>query len=393
MRGSMIVLTVVSAASLCGCRSDNTYRPPPPARVTVAPAAVRALPNVVETTGLIAGNEAIDIRPRIQGYLQRIRFTAGQWVEQGDVLFEIDSREYRARLAQAEAQVRAKQAELDYATTEAARQRELYEASAATQRDFERARDRKAEVKAGLDEARASVDQLKLDVEFCTIKAPFAGRMSRQTVDVGSFVSPSSESLATLVDDRHLRVNFTLTQAEVATLRHAIESMRRPGDTRPTREIAFSLPVKLALAGETGFPHSGLLDSIENQFDNSTGTVLVYARFDNAGGRLAPGLTGRVRLEVGATDGVVVPTVALGLDQVGRYVYVVGNDGRVARRNVEVGLESGKLRRIESGLAAGDVVVIDGLLRVRVGSRVAPERTTLEAAGFFEAPAPSSGSR
>lgn len=382
MRIAPTLLFVVSLAALVGCRKDNRYQAPPPAHVKVAPAVDRMLANGVETTAVIEGSQSIDVKPRIEGYLQRIAFQPGQWVEEGTVLFEIDSREYRARLAQANATALAQQAALSNATTELARQEQLFEGQATTQRDLDRARDSKSEAQASVAAARAQAQAYALDVEFCTIKAPFSGRISRQTVDVGSYVTPS-QTLATLVNDRLVRVNFTLTEAEVGTVRRAIQAVRSAGDQRTGREIAMSLPIRLALADDRDFPYVGRLDSIENQFSTGTGTVTVYALFENTSNRLSPGLTARVQVGLPASRSIVVPQVALGIDQLGRFVYVVGRGNRVERKDVVVGGNLGRLARIDEGLTANDRVIIEGLLRVRIGSQVVAQETTLAAEGLL----------
>jgi len=306
----------------------------------------------------------------VAGYLDAIHFTPGAEVERGALLFTIDARPFEARLAEAEAQKANTVADLDLARSELVRQEQMLGDRATSRREFDAAAATVARLSAVARANDATIASARLELAYTRVTAPVAGRVGKEEVTVGNLVqgdAPDSPVLTTLVSVDPVWVSFEADES--AYLRYI----------RATR--GSELAVDVGLADEEGFPHRATLAYVDNQVDPATGTLRLRARLDNAERQFTPGLFARVRLAAAtaARRAVMVADRAIGTDQSKRYVLVVGPDNVAAYREVRIGRQYDGLRIIESGLAAGEEIVVNGLQRVRPGTPVTPEKVDMAA--------------
>lgn len=373
------VLVGAAVGVVGGCGDDGggaAWSPPPPPEVTVAEAAGRVVREWDEYTGRLQAADTVEIRARVSGYLESVHFVDGELVEAGDLLFVVDPRPYQAVLDAAGAEEKRAGAALELAQNDLERAERLLADRAISAEDYDTRSKEVQQAQAVLEAARALVASAALDLEFTRVLAPISGRVSRRYVDEGNLISGGSEGSTLLTRVVSLDpIHCYFTASEQDYLRYA--RLAREGDRPSSREVAN--PVEVALADEAGFPHRGRMDFVDNQLDASTGTIRGRAVLPNPDGLLTPGLFVKIRLlGSGEYDAVLVPDQAIGTDQSRRFVYVIQEDGTAAYRNVTLGPIIDGLRVIRSGLAAGEVIVIEGLQRVRAGEQATPDRVALD---------------
>lgn len=374
--GRCRVLGCVLAAALLagGCAGEVPQELPPPPEVTVARPVEREIGVDLQATGTVTGVETVEVRARVQGFVEQIHFRAGSVVAEGDLLFTIDPRPFRARLAQAEAELAGREATLQLARSNLAKAKALAKSQvmAAQELDTRTAEFDKAAADVAL--ARANVDAAQLDLAWTEVRAPIGGRIGRNLVDKGALVGAADPTLlATIVNDTRVYVYFDVSEKQMLDFLRARPGTPDGGDARPAQ------PVLLARADETEFARRGTIDSADNQLDADTGTLRIRAVFDNPDRAVVPGTFVRLKIPTGREQAVLVPDLAVGTDQGGRYVLVVGDGDVVERRAVEVGALVDRMRRITSGLDREQWVVVNGLQRARPGAPVVPQRSTAEA--------------
>ena len=348
-----------------------------PPEVEYARPLVRSITDWDEYTGRLAAVESVEVRARVSGYLKSVHFTDGAIVEQGDLLFVIDPRPYQAVLDETEAQVTRAKVQLQLATNDLERAKRLFRARAVSEEELDARTQQKREAEASLQAAQAAVAAARLDIEFTSVSAPISGRIGRKLVTEGNLVSggtANSTLLTTIVSLDPIHVYFTAD--EKAYL--AYQRLARTGARPSSRDVAN--PVRMQVAGDEGFPREGKMDFVDNRVDEATGTMQGRAIFPNPDGLLTPGLFARVQLlGEGPYDAIMIPDGAVGADQSTRFVYVVGPEDKLERRNVELGRTIGRLRIIKSGVTRDDRVVISGLQRIRPGVDVKPVEGEIEA--------------
>jgi multidrug efflux system membrane fusion protein len=357
--GVMLALSLAVIAGCSGNASENTQPPPP--EVSVAPVMIKQISQWDDFSGRVEAVESVDLRPRVSGYIERVNYTEGQEVKKGEVLFTIDSRSYRAELARAQADLARARSQAELGRSEAARAKRLSELQAISTESYEQRRSAAAEAQAGVQAAQAAVDAARLNVEFTQVRAPISGRAGRALVTAGNLVSAgdSASVLTTLVSLDTMHVHF---DTDERTFLHYAE-LARKGE-RPSENGA-GVPVHVGLVGEDGFPHEGVVDFLDNQVDRATGTIRARALLDNADRSLTPGLFARVRvLGSGQFKATLIDDKAVLTDQDRKYVYVVDDKGQAQRRDVQLGRSAGGLRIVESGLVAGDRVIVNGVQKV-----------------------------
>ncbi|MEO1596560.1 MAG: efflux RND transporter periplasmic adaptor subunit [Pseudomonadota bacterium] len=350
---------VVLSALVAACGGGGGPGQPPPANVSVSEVVVRNITEWDEFTGRIAAVDDVEIRPRVQGYLREVHFEDGQIVEAGDTLFTIDQREYRAAVALARADLDQAEARYALAESELARGEALREARALSTEELARREGEHRQARAALGSARAALERAELDLEFTVLKAPMRGRIGEALVDVGNLISPGTTLLATLVAIDPVHVIFE--GDERIYLKY--QAQAQTGDRPSSREAPN--PVQVGLADDTGFPFRGTMDFVDNRINPETGTIQGRALLDNADGYLIPGLFARVRL-LGRSDfeALLIHDVAVLTDQDRKYVYVLGEDNTVLRRDVTLGREVEGLRVVDAGLEPGDKVVVNGVRKI-----------------------------
>lgn len=364
-----LAAAVALAVAGCDSRAHDSAMPPPP-EVGVAAVLSEPVQDWNDATGRVSAVESVELRPRVSGYVQRVAYAEGDEVKQGDLLFVIDPRPYRAALQRAEAELARARADAQLATTRHTRAQSLVEASAISLDDFEARTAGRAEADAAVRAAQAAVETARLDLSFTEVRAPVAGRAGRAMLTTGNLAQADSSLLTTVVSQDPVHVYFETD--ERTFLRH--QAMARAG-TRSNGQNA----VRVGLADETGYPHAGTVDFLDNQVDPTTGTVRARAVLPNPDRRFTPGLFARVQLEgAAARPAILIDDKAVITDQDRKFVYVVGEGNTAQRRDIVPGRIVEGLRVVESGLAAGDRVIVNGVQKVFMpGMPVAPAEVAM----------------
>lgn len=370
------VIFVLAVPLLASCKKTNQFVPPPPAKVSVAKPLMRPVTRYLDATGNTAATASVDLLARVQGFVQAISYTDGAAVKKGDVLFTIEPLSYQMKLQQAQAAEASAQATMTYAQTEFARQESLQKGNVASVEALDSARSQRDTARANLTQAQANTQLAAITYSYTRVLAPFDGRVTAHLVSVGDLVGTSPTKLATIVQQSPIYVNFSVSEQDVIRIRAQIRQQGMPP------EQIYKVPVNVGLQGETGYPHTGHIDYVAPMIDPTTGTMQVRGVIENTDYSLLPGYFARVRVPMGnQPNALLVPDVALGANQGGAYVLVVGADDKVVEKHVTRGALQGSLRVIETGLSPDDRVVIDGLQRATPGQTVAPTVVPIAASG------------
>lgn len=366
---ALALVAVAASLGLAACRKPAPR--PQPAQVTVAPAVGREIADWDEFTGHFEPVDAVEIRPRVSGFVQRVAFTEGSTVRRGDPLFVIDARPYEADLARAEAELARARTRAQLAAAEHERAQRLVATQAISREELDARSSGRAEADAAVRAAEAAVANARLNLEWTVVRAPISGRVGRAEVTPGNLVQagpPAATLLTTIVSLDPIYVYFE--SDEQSYLRYV----------RSLRNRTVKQPVYVGLANETGFPHEGHLDFVDNRIDDAAGTIRLRAVIPNHDQLFAPGLFARVRL-TGAQQhpATLIQDRAIGTDQDRKFVLVLKPDSSVEYRAVTLGRLIDGLRVVTSGLRPGEDVVINGLLRVRPGMKVLATRGAMRA--------------
>ncbi len=349
--------------------------PPPAMPISVAVVAQESITKYNEFTGRLTSAEDVHIRPRVSGTIDAVHFKEGQLVEKGQTLFTIDMRPFQAAYNTADAAVTSAQATLSLAQRDLKRARSLLAERALSQREFDERKSAYDAALATLKGAEAQKELYALDLEFAAVRAPVSGRVGRPEITVGNTVRANEDVLTTLQSVDPIYVDFDVDEMTYLGL---MKSVRLDGQ-------AAAMPVAMALADEENFNREGRIRSFDNQVLMAAGTMRVRAEFSNTDGLLTPGLFARVRLGTPEKrETIVINDAAISTDQSKRFVYVVDDQGMVQYRQVVLGPMHPTGRIIESGLQAGEKIIVNGLMRARPGMQVTPmlvDMTTLQPAG------------
>jgi RND family efflux transporter MFP subunit len=366
-RSSVGLRGIVTCAALLFVVGCNRGTPPASTapQVVVAEVLSRQIADWDEYSGRFAAVDSVDVRPRASGYVDEVRFHEGQLVKRGDVLVTIDQRPYKADYDRASAGVALAQSQLELAELEAKRAQTLRTTGAIPVEELDKRLSQRNQTRASVAAARAALESAALMLSFTEVLAPIDGRVSRAEVTRGNLVTGGDSGgtlLTTIVSVDPMYVYFD--GDENAYLRY--NAMAREGSRRSSRDAPN--PVRVGLADETGFPHEGHIDFVDNQINPKTGTIRVRAVLENNLGLFTPGLFARVQLlGSGQYDAILVEDRAIATDQNQRFVYVLGADNKLEYRPVELGRIVDGLRVVRKGLAKGDVIVTSGLQRARPG--------------------------
>ena len=377
-------LAAVSAALLlAACEQENVYAPPPPPEVSVALPVEQDVTEYLEFTGTTAAVEAVEIRARIPGFLDRMVFRPGTRVDAGELLFVIDPREYEAELRAAKAELESARTQLQRAATEVDRADKLFRQNAGSEFDLVKWKAERDVSEAAVARAQAKVERAELDLSYTQVTSPIEGRVSRNLVDPGNLVGESEATLLTTVTDYSpMYVYFNLNELDLLRVMEIYREKVKnaaPYDEESAVEQA-RIPLDLGLANEEGFPHEGVIDFADSGVDRGTGTIQLRGVFPNAEEPpvLIPGLFARVRMPVQDRAGALLVTErAISADQSGRYLLVLGEEDKVEKRNVRIGDLYDGLRVIEEGLRPDDRVVVNGIQKARPGGQVVPKEVDM----------------
>lgn len=315
-----------------------------------------------EYSGRLEAIDQVDIRPQVSGKLISVHFKDGSLVRKGQLLFTIDPRPFEAELNRAQAQLASAEAQVTYTGSNLSRIQRLIQSNAVSRQELDLAENDARSASANLQAARAAVQSARLNLEYTRITAPVSGRISRAEVTVGNVVSAGNgaQVLTSLVSVSRLYASFDVDEQ---TYLKYISNQRNSAQ----------VPVYMGLANETGFSREGVINSIDNNLDTTSGTIRVRATFDNPNGVLLPGLYARIRLGGGQPrSAILISPTAVGVDQDKRFVVVVDAKNQTAYREVKLGTQQDGLQIVNSGLQAGDRIVVNGLQRIRPGDPVTP---------------------
>ncbi|MBL9134236.1 MAG: efflux RND transporter periplasmic adaptor subunit [Verrucomicrobiales bacterium] len=363
----------------CGRSGPDSAAAPPPSQVTVAPVEQRELVEWDEFTGRAAAVEFVEVRPRVSGHVQKVRFDSGQLVKKGDVLFEIDNRWHQADFERREAEIAVAQVRMETAEREAKRTAQLLASKAISNEEADARQARYAEARAEWLAAKAARDSVQLDLEHTVIRSPIDGRVSRALVTAGNYVSGlagAATLLTTIVSVDPIYVYADMDEAALLRYRALILDGSLPVDDQGR------VPVQLQLSDESTFATIGFLESLDNRIDEKTGSIVLRAQFPNADGRIVPGLFARLRVPAGPREPkLLIEETAIGTDQAQKYVLTLTSTNTTAYRPVKLGPVVGGKRIIRDGVRAGEKVVVNGLARIRPGMPVEPQEAPVMAGG------------
>lgn len=417
VRSSVVWLSVVLCGFVVsGCGKSNAFIEPPPPEVTVAHPVKRTVTEYLEFSGMTQPMETVEIRARVKGFLQERHFVEGGQVQAGQLLFVIEEKPFqiqleatRTRLREAEAaleqarlskarevaraQVKLAESQLHLAQHEAERVRSLFERKIATQAEMDQADATREAREADIESARARLEQetasydtsiqsnqatvesaktavsnAELDLSYCRMHAPISGRITQTNFDIGNLVGDGESSvLASIVKFDPIYAYATISEADVRRT-----PILRQFDSTDKQQS--EVPVELGIPGQDGFPVVGKLDYSAPRIDAATGTLKTRGIFQNSDRSLLPGMFVRMRIPVAEkADSLLVPERALGTDQSGEYVLVVGTEGKVEYLPVKTSIALDGLRVVEGQLKETDQVIVEGLLRARPGAKVNPQ--------------------
>jgi RND family efflux transporter MFP subunit len=374
MRRWIPPLLLAAGLAAIGCTAKPNAGPKDtgPPKVTVAKPLVQSVTEFTDLTGTLAAVKTADVRPRVSGYVQKVLFEEGAEVETDQPLVQIDPEPFAATVRQAEANLKSAEAQRELAVASEARMRSLRGSAAVTEEQYEQARAQLLVARGGVQGAEAALETARLNLQYTTVKAPFAGRIDRIYVNEGNVVTGGTAQgtiLTRVVTVDPIYAYFTVDEQAVLNY---MRRMIREG--RVSNPKGSGVPVEVRLRDETGYPHHGTIDFASSELNPATGSLQIRGTFPNPGPPrlLRPGFFVRGRVPAAtAVNAVLVPDEAVVADQAQRVVYVVGPDNRVAARPVTVGPQWRGLRVVE-GLSPDERVVIRGLARIQPDMQVEP---------------------
>ncbi|AOJ94910.1 hemolysin secretion protein D [Burkholderia multivorans] len=340
--------------------------PPPAAEVDVAAVLSQTITDWQSYSGRLEAIDHVDVRPLVPGTIVAVHFKDGALVKRGDPLFTIDPRPYVAEVDRAAAQLAAAEARATYTSTDAARADRLLADNAIAKRDYDEKQNASRVAAANVKAARAALEVARVNLGYTQVTAPVAGRVSRAELTVGNVVSVGANAplLTTLVSVSPMYASFEVD--EQTYLQYL------------GRDRGAKVAVWLGLANETDYSRDGVITSVDNRLNTSSGTIRVRASFDNADGALVPGLYARVKVGGGAPHAaIMVDDAAIGTDQAKKYVLVVDNANKVEYREIQLGALHDGLRVVTGGLKPGERIVVNGTQRARPNDTVRPHMVSM----------------
>lgn len=338
--------------------------------VTVAVVEPRDIRTWESFSGRLEAVDRVEVRSRVAGAIQEVHFREGALVKAGDPLFTIDPAPFAAAVAQAQAQVAAAESRVAITKLELERGRRLSDNRTISQSDLDQRGSAYSEAQANLKAAQAALQTSQLDLGYTEVRAPIAGRVGKLEITVGNLVAAGSTSpaLTTLVSVDPIYASFNASEELVTS---ALAQLPPSDGVSPPVD---QIPVEIGTLSDEGTPIKGKLQLVDNEVDAASGTIRVRGIFDNPGGRLIPGQFVRVRMgQPKPENRLMISDRAIGTDQDKKFVFVVDGENKIVYRQIQIGASADGQRIVESGLNAGDKVVVNGLQRVRPGAVVVPQ--------------------
>jgi membrane fusion protein, multidrug efflux system len=375
---------------VCGCnKKQSAIAPAAPPAIPVSHPVSREVTDYIDFTGRTEAKESVSIVPRVTGYLLSMPFKEGSEVKAGDVLFEIDARPYQAQYDQAAGQVLLNEARVKEAKADNLRAKELAKTPGAiSKQDLDRYQAAEEETIAAVQAAKASLEIFNLNLNFCSVKSPIDGQVSRYFLTLGNLVNQDQTQLTNVVSVDPMYVYFDVDESSLLRVRKEIN------EGRIQRYQQGEIPVYISLEGEDNFPHLGTINFVNNRVNSGTGSITVRGVIPNPipknGIRLlTPGMFVRVRLPIGKPHAaMLVIDRAIGSDQGLKFVYVVDNENKVQQRRIATGpLEEDGLRVVTSGLKPDDWVAVGGIQQIRPRTEVVKDEEPMPSLGAALRPA------
>ncbi len=366
----MAAAALLALGGLAACGQKNAYVPPPPPKVTVAHPQKRAVTLYLQATGNSAAVNTGNLVARVSGFVQTIDYKDGDLVKKGKLLFTIEPESYKLKWEQSQATEAAARATLRQNQADFERQQNLVKTNAVSQSAYDAARATRDVAQQTVKQDEIATKLAAISYGYTSVTAPYDGIVTARQVSVGDYVGGTNTPtvLASIVQLDPIYINFNVDEQDVLRIRAEVRKLGlTPAELK-------KVPAEIGLQTEEGYPHKGHLDYASPTVDASTGTLAVRAVLENPKRVLLPGLFVRVRVPTGKLDNaLLVPESALGTDQGGRYLLIVGKDDVVEQRSVTVGPLDGTLRVIDKGLKPDDRVIVAGLLHAVPGQKVKPQ--------------------
>ncbi len=364
-RAIVFPILAATAIVLSACSEEPAAPQAPPPAVQTVTLSSEQVATVFEYVARTRAKEDAQIRARISGTIIERNFEEGQAVAEDDLLFRIDPRPYQATLDSARATLSRTEAAMNVAERNLERGRQLVDDGYISQAEIDQLEGERDSARAAHEEARAALQQAEIDLGFTEVRAPFAGTAGRSELSIGDLVDPGAGALVTVVQLDPMLVDFDVTEQALA------DAFRENQEREARGEPPVQYTPQMKMPNGDLYPHEGVISYADNRVNPGTGTVTVTARFPNPQGILLPGQFVRIEIQRGQPKpGLLVPQPAVLEDMQGRYVFIVGDDGMVERRNVTLGQRDGTRLVVNEGLSEGDRVIVHGVQKVRQGMPV-----------------------
>lgn len=365
-----LILCIIIALVIIGVLAfifRSKPAPMPYPVVSVEPVKTENVNIYGEYVGRIRAQQFVEVRARVEGYLEQMLFAEGTYIDKGQTLFVIDPQVYRARVNKSRAQLNKAKVQAHKAERDVKRIRPLYEQNAASQLDLDNAVAAYESAMADVAVCEADLTQAELTLSYTTVKSPISGYISERNADIGALVGPGGQSLlATVVKSDTVRIDFSMTSLEYLRSKARNVNLGQRDSTR-----TWDPYITITLADGGAYPHQGLVDFADPQIDPKTGTFSVRAEMPNPDHVLLPGQFTRVKLLMDVReDAVVVPSKSVVIENGGAYVYIVRPDSVVEKRFIETGPDVGNNVIVERGLNAGEMLVVEGYHKLSHGMKV-----------------------